>query len=128
MQRTKNKSQQAPPAPPETDPSLERFQKIGGGSMRLVDGRIIKPNQVFRSKLSDIPKAFSDVVIRLDVQAIAEAANKKVEQLERVKPLYELKEVAVGWWTVINIDGKKINEKNLRKSEAEALLTSLLEA
>jgi len=96
--------------------------------MRLVDGRIIKPNQVFRSKLSDIPKAFSDVVIRLDVQAIAEAANKKVEQLERVKPLYELKEVAVGWWTVINIDGKKINEKNLRKSEAEALLTSLLEA
>lgn len=43
-----------------------RWKKTGGGSFRLKSGKIVKPNESFRAKAEDIPKAFRDILIPLD--------------------------------------------------------------
>jgi len=50
--------------PPE--PELLRWRKTGGGTFRMGNGKIIKPNQVFRAAVEDIPKAFQHMIIPLD--------------------------------------------------------------
>lgn len=42
-----------------------RWIKRGGGSFRMGDGRIIKPNQKFLAALEEIPAGFRDVVVQI---------------------------------------------------------------
>ena len=86
-------------------------------------GRIIKPNQTFYAHLDEIPEAFRDVIVPVDglpeeEQEITLATATGYEVQERVN--------TKGWHDVVNlISGKPINEKALRKDEAEKLLAEL---
>lgn len=98
-----------------------RWRKIGGGTFRMGKGRIIKPNQVFRARPSEIPEGFRDVVVPID-----DVGTEEPEVVTPQSPAYEIRQRSVGWYDVINVStGKVINERALRKSDAEALLASL---
>ena len=45
---------------------LPKWKKTGRGSFRMANGKIIKPNQVFSAKESEIPAGFRNLVIRMD--------------------------------------------------------------
>ena len=127
-----------------------RWKKIGGGSLRLVSGRIIKPNEIFRADPSEISMSFRDRVIPLDaiseemtpvpdaafeIEKVSESNEVLVEELLPVEDTapsasteeYEMVQAAAGWYRVVNVKTRKVvNEKMLRKHEADKLLQALL--
>lgn len=129
---------------------LIKWKKIGGGTFRMKDGRIIKPNQVFEAYESDIPEVFRRWVIPLDPfpkekvkvennfeikPAESKNVKEKDENTEKELDIKEDEELEVemvhrggGWYDVVNKkSGKKINEKPLKKTDAEILLETLTE-
>ena len=110
-----------------------RWVKLGGGSLRL-GKRIIKPNETFTAKLSEIPVAFRDRIKAVDggFIPIGKEAEKVVAPpppIEAVKTEYtvEPKPGAPMWFNVVGPDGKVLNEKGLKKEAAEALVRSIME-
>lgn len=99
------------------------WRKTGGGTHRLKrEGKplkIIKSNQKFKARPSEIPESFRDIIIPL-------------EDLPEEKPLpitppgYTPKYKGSGWYDVVDGDGKVMNEKSLRKDEMEKLIESLM--
>jgi hypothetical protein len=103
-----------------------RFIKTGGGSFRMgpeYKNRIIKPGQIFEAYPEDIPKAFRDVV--KPVTPLPEPEEEKIPDSTTfvIKPKGKSKT----WFDVIDTSSEKpINEKALRKEEAEQLLSELI--
>jgi len=96
------------------------FRKTGAGSFRTKNGTIIKPNQKFKAKPSDIPSGFRDLIHPLD--DITEDAALP----ELTKSRFEVISKGAGWFDVVNISsGKAMNEKGLRVQAAKDLLESL---
>jgi hypothetical protein len=95
-----------------------RWQKIGGGSFRLANGKIIKPKQIFFATEAQIPKAFRFMVIPVDELPVTPEPKK-------VESKYSVVKSSVGWYNVVDEAGKAINEKALRKTDADTLLESL---
>lgn len=105
-----------------------KYRKVGGGSLRLNNPyRIIKPNQTFTAKPSEIPEAFKDVVICLSTEEEVFAA-KEAELTTTTESIYETVELEdkKGWFNVVKKgEDKPINEKPLRKKFAEELIATL---
>jgi hypothetical protein len=105
-----------------TEPRI-RWRKIGGGSFRMASGRIIKPNEVFLAFEREIPEAFRDVVI--PEEPLPDAAERVIPA-EEATPKYELRSKGPGWYDVVNVaTGEPINERSLRRDEAEKMVESL---
>jgi len=103
-----------------------RWKKTGGGSFRMADEkgnqRIIKPGQTFSAYPHEIPQAFRDVVIALSTLP----ENKPPPPITAVEPVYTLKSRGSGgWYDVVNPNGKVLNEKALKKEDAEKLIADL---
>lgn len=115
-------------------PDEIRWRKTGGGFLYLRIGgrvRMIKPNQLFDAKEEEIPENFRDVIIPAD-SAVKEKLDKKRTDAPKPKTpvaklTYEIVTRAGGYYNVVDQDGKKQNEKALRKEKAELLLKSLQE-
>ena len=113
MERTKKK---------KTDPNIIWWRKIGGGTFRLANGKIIKPDQKFQAREDQIPLAHRDVVIPLD-----ELPSEK----EKKKPLkvkqhdYGVQHRGGGWYDVVDSNGKVLNDDAMKKDEAENYIDSL---
>ena len=108
---------------------LKRWRKLGGGSFYL-KGRIIKPNQVFQAELADIPKGFRDVVVLVDSKAgkaVGEVLQDflDIPDVPVAEVVFTLKKKGGAYYNVEDADGKVMNEKGLRKEDAEALIKSL---
>jgi len=129
--------------------ALKTYKKIGGGSFRLYNGKIVKQNEIFKCNPNQIPKAFVDLLVEVD--GSEEPAPKVVEEViakdtpkadesavdstknadEAVEtdvdaPFY-LQDMGGGWWTIVNRENKKVVvDKNLRKAKADELLAELL--
>jgi hypothetical protein len=103
---------------------MAKFLKEGGGSLRL-HGRIIKPGQVFTADPKDIPVAFRDTVIPQEAGFSWEKADVIV--LPKVEaPVYKLKPAArEGWFDIVDVNGKKLTEKALKKEDALSLMADL---
>ncbi len=101
-----------------------KFRKEGKGTFRTLQGRIIKPGQVFFAYPQDIPEAFRD-----SVKPVDETKREVFEETGVIEdhsfPKFELKETSKGWFDVVNSEGKALNEKKLRKEEAEILVKAL---
>lgn len=96
--------------------------KGGGGTFRITQAgkhRIIKPNQKFHAKPSEIPKGFRDTIKPLE--KLVEAKNTVIVTGSK----YTIKHRSGGWYDVVDSLGKKVNEKALKKPDVEALLVSL---
>jgi len=109
-----------------------KWRKLGGGSFHATIGgrrRIIKPNQVFEARLDEIPEAFRDMIQPLS-PAAAKAAEVTAVKEEAAPPVpveYTLKHRGGGWYDVLDDNGKQVNEKAVKKEEAEKLISSLKE-
>lgn len=107
-----------------------RYKKIGGGSFHATIGgnrRIIKPNEVFDARPEEIPEGFRDMIVPLD-PSVADAANKPAQKKAPTNLKYFVKkrEKGVGYWDVVDKNGKVQNEKALRKDKAEEFIQKLL--
>jgi len=112
-----------------------RWRKIGGGSLRYIRGKIIKPNEVFTAKPEEIPLAFRKQVVALedipeiskvDIVPVKPFVVRRKEPSEMEEGAYETKARSQGWWDVVNkASGKVINEKGLRENTAKELVAEL---
>jgi len=103
----------------DPDDGKVKWRKTGGGSFRMVNGRIIKQNQVFLARPEDIPMGFRDIVIPVD-------ALTPEEPLKAVFQSYEVRvDETAGWYNVFDGQGKKLNERRMRQAAAEELVGSL---
>lgn len=106
--------------------------KTGGGSFRMADGRIIKPNQKFMAKPSQIPTAFRDTVVPVDATILAGIEQAVEEEVQvavaaaTVPGKYEVRERGKGWYDVVDAEINKVmNTEALRAEDAEKLRRSL---
>jgi hypothetical protein len=124
------------------------WKKNGGGTFRLPSGKIIKPNQKFRARIDEIPKAFRDQIIPLeDISEMngevkAPEYNKQDAGLfyimdeegpvtdktyseemanQIVEEGFERKAKQGGWIDLVDPSGDAINKKSLTSEDAEEI-------
>ncbi len=88
--------------------------------------RIIKPGQQFHASADEIPVLFRDTVECLDQDKLDAQAREEDDIINAPEENYKLKHRGGGWWDVVNERGKVINEKSMKKAEAEQLRNTLL--
>lgn len=118
MERT-NKSVQ------KKDDGKVAFIKKGKGMLRLADGRVVKSGEVFRAYPENIPHAFRDTIVLHEVDEKKQEVFKEHGVVESDEPSFEIKQVAAGWFDIVDKQDKPINEKKMRKDEAEDMLKDL---
>lgn len=98
-----------------------------GGTFRLADQTIIKPNQKFKANPDEIPAVFGDSVICLEEDQL-ESAEIKDEEVK--KPEYEIEaDETPGWYNIKHKEtGKLVNENKLREDQAKEELEKLNQA
>lgn len=99
------------------------YRKEGGGSF-VFNNRFIKPGQTFQARPGEIPKGFKDVVVPVKTEEEVKAQKEAVEE-EKEKTEYSLKHKGGGYYNIVDGDEKVVNEKPLKKEEAEELLKTL---
>lgn len=121
-------------APVEEGEKRLWFKKLGGGSLRLNIGgknRIIKPNEKFLAKLSEIPLAFRDSALPLEDIVIKETppVEQAVKSSFEVRPRGKSKSMFDVFQKIGEEDGepkwKKLTETPLPKAKAEDLKKDL---
>ena len=93
--------------------------KTDGNYFRLSNRKIIKKGQKFQAALSEIPEAFRDTIKPADGKDIVE------DVIPVLEAKYYVKHRAGAWWNVFDENDKQVNEKALRKEDAEELLETL---
>ena len=99
-----------------------QWKQTGRGTLRLKSGVVIKPNEVFKALVSEIPIAFRDTVIPLD-----KLPGEENAVLEVPTSVYLVREITPesGNYEVLDSRGKIISEGNLTKEDAENLVKQL---
>ena len=95
-----------------------KWKKVGGGTFRMASGKIIKQNQTFWARIDDVPIGFRDTIVPL-----TELPEEK--PLDVVNSEYRIESRGVGWYNILDGQGKVINENALREDKAKELLASL---
>jgi len=110
-----------------------RWRKIGGGSLRYIRGKIIKPNEIFIARPEEVPLAFRKHVVALEdipetiIEPVQPFTARKRKTSTDTEEVYKIqKRSSSGWWDVVNsVSGKVINEKGLREDAAKQLVEEL---
>lgn len=103
----------------EPGKKLIRWKNLSG-SFRF-GGHIIKPNQTFEADREDIPDAFMDTLIPLDnIPEVVDVSKQPASESG-----FKLNHRGGGWYDVVDKDGKPINEKAMKRDEAQELLENL---
>jgi len=102
----------------EVDPDpILRWKKLSG-SLRLPN-RIIKQNEIFLARRSELPKAFMSTIMLLDETPVS--AKRKVIKT----PVYSLSKRDDGFFNIVDSNGKVLNENPLKEDAAKVLLENL---
>ncbi|MCK9525840.1 MAG: hypothetical protein M0R49_07915 [Limnochordia bacterium] len=113
-----------PKPKPETGPPLIQWRKNGPGSLRLKTGKIVKQNEVFWAKESDVSPAFRKCIAPIDPNTYI-AEKEKPLVVEKATYTIATSKADKGKFDVVNHAGKVINEKPLSLEEAEDLVGAL---
>jgi hypothetical protein len=105
--------------PPDDNCTLVRWQKIGGGTLDLVNHKI-KPNQRFWAAKESIPSGFLDTLIPISDLPKDEEVNEEKHDLG-----YTIKSKGGGWYDIVDKAGKKFTQRAMRLEEANKMLASL---
>lgn len=105
--------------------------KKGRGTLTLLNGRTVGPNETFRASLEEIPDSFRDTVTPLDSiqekSSTEKNAEKNDEEVLQEENRYIKEEKSRGWYNVLDTEtGDYVNEKALRQDEADALIEEKL--
>jgi hypothetical protein len=105
-----------------------RWKKIGGGSSHLMingKNKMVKPNQEFTARPSEISLMFRDVIVSLETIP----APEQIAPTPGIKSVYALRALNIeeenSLFDIVDQNGKKINEKPLPKEIAESLINDL---
>lgn len=101
------------------------WRKIDGGSLRLRNGKIVKPNEVFKAFESDISPAFRSSVVPTDPKSYIAEQDKPIDLTKAVYTIEAADDDNNTHFNVVNAAGKILNEKLLTIEEAEDLVTAL---
>ena len=131
MERKKKIEEDTIAVPEQQEEQEVEFVKTGRGSLRFnrrvylgsqknEKGSIIKPNQHFWARPSEIPQTFKDVVNPVH-------ALPPEPPLEVVEPGYDMKPNAdnANKWDVVDRQGKIMNEQPLSQGDAVELVNVL---
>ena len=99
---------------------VNKYKKIGGGSMRLWDGRRIKPMEIFKAKESDIPN-----LSKVERVGVSTSMKRKEPAPPPPPTYYKKKRETSHYWDVFSEDHKQVNERALTENKADELLNSL---
>lgn len=101
------------------------WKKIGGGSFRI-GNRIIKQNEVFQAKESEIPAVFRDIIIPQQIIP-GKQEIKYVPVTYTLVPTDAPEDAEEGdkYFNILDSYGKTINEKPLEESKAKSFIVSL---
>ena len=105
-------------------PPVVQWRKNGPGSLRLRTGKIVKQNEVFWAKESDVSPAFRKCIVPVNPNAYI-AEKEKPLDLEKATYTIAACESDKTRFNVVNHAGKIINEKPLSLEEAEDLVGAL---
>lgn len=95
-----------------------RWKKIGNGSF-MFNNRYIKPGQVFKATVEEIPAAFRDLIVPVD--KLPEDPFTKPKKVSN----YTLMQTEEGLWNIVDKQGKIFNDAPMEKNEAEKVLNVL---
>lgn len=96
-----------------------RWQNKGTGKFYL-NGKVIKPGEVFLALPWEVPQAFRSTIVQLDPE--------KVPEVPSAVPLkFELRHYGGPLFNVVSEQGKVINEKPMSKEDALDLIKILEE-
>lgn len=102
------------------------FKKVGGGSLRLPN-KIIKPGEKVQLDPALVKPAWKDVLVPLESIPVSKKENPII--LDAKKSVYKLKQRAENspWWDVVDVNGKVLNDKALRKEKAEEYIRDMMQ-
>ncbi len=92
--------------------------RVKSPTYTLSSGKLLRKGDQFHAELDDIPVAFRDAVMHIEGKLPEDSYNEPME--------YSLKRAGGPWFDVVDAHGKAINEKRLRKEQAEELLKELV--
>lgn len=95
------------------------WRKSNDTSIRLLNGRKVKPNEVFEAYPEDIPVAFKDMFTLLEGDATI------VERVQVEPSKFKLGTREDGLFDVVDESGKAINDEPLEEVDAQRLLIAL---
>jgi hypothetical protein len=126
MERKKVSNEVNPIPAPKLNNQKLRWQKVGGGSLRItLSGikKIIKPNEKFEAYLDEIPKAFKDQIIPL--QPLPESVNAPV--VKSIPVVYTIEPIdSEGLlFNIIDSQGKVFNETPLDEETAKQFVKDI---
>jgi hypothetical protein len=90
----------------------------GNFTIRLRDGRRMKKGDTFEGELTLIPGA-----LRGYFSAVTSTAKAVID----CKPKYRMVSIGRGWYNILNNYSQRVNEKALRKADAEQKVKELNE-
>ena len=94
------------------------WQNVGGGTLRYVRGKMIKPGEKFKAYPDEVPLSFRDVIIPLE----SISNSNRPEPKEIVEIQYKTKERNDGLFDIVDSQGKVLNAKPLEKEVADNLI------
>lgn len=106
------------------EPPVIQWRKNGPGSLRLKTGKIVKQNEIFWAKESDVSPAFRKCIVPVDPNTYI-AEKEKPLVIEKATYTIATSKADKGKFDVVNHAGKVINEKPLSLEEAEDLVGAL---
>lgn len=117
MERTKLVDDQTVP--------VFRWKVVSKSGFHGLNHRIYKPGEIFTATEVEVPLAFRDVIVKVDVASVQE--QKK--PISGVSPVYSTQQVEgqENQWNVVDQKGKVINEKPLTLPKAQKLVKDLAE-
>lgn len=98
------------------------YRKVEGGIFRLSSGKVVKGGQVFTAHPTEIPKAFADLFVEV------EEAKKEDKSVPTVISYTKKERTSLGWFDVVDSNGKVTNKTAMREDAADLLVTELTEA
>jgi hypothetical protein len=130
MDRTKKVKAEVDPILP-VEP-IYRWKVIGGSPFHGGNHRIYKPGEVFKATEAEVPMAFRDVIVKVDVASVQEqekvipgkVATYKLKERAKVEPENDKEEIL---YDIVNQKGKIINEAPLVKEAADSFIKDLTE-
>ena len=94
------------------------WKNIGTGTFKF-QGKYIYPGQEFEALDKDVPKGARDIIVR--IEGVTEQMKKDIPN--QAEPY--MMRMAGAWYNVYDKLGNQINEKGVRKSDAEKILAKL---
>ncbi len=95
------------------------WRKSNDTSVRLLNGRKVKPNEVFEAYPEDIPVGFRDMFTLLEGDATI------VDRIQVEPAKFKLGTREDGLFDVVDESGKAINDEPLEEVDAQRLLIAL---